>query len=142
MSFNRVKNNKIILYIILLLYSFLFTMTNFVAINTDSQIFDYTFHAGRIVGLAQALANKDWLPNLNFIFVHGAGYAVPMFYGNWQFYIPAIIFRLTKLITLSYATYAFLLIVSTVFSSYYVVNKMTNNKKRAVAHSPLSKLDS
>lgn len=133
MSFNRVKNNKIILYIILLLYSFLFTMTNFVAINTDSQIFDYTFHAGRIVGLAQSLANKDWLPNLNFIFVHGAGYAVPMFYGNWQFYIPAIIFRLTKLITLSYAAYAFLLIVSTVFSSYYVVNNMTNNKKRAVA---------
>ncbi|WP_143888235.1 hypothetical protein [Streptococcus lutetiensis] len=130
MEFKKFKKN-VAVYFILIIYSFLFTAVNFTAINTDSQIFDYTFHAGRIVGLAQSLANADWLPNLNFVFVHGAGYAVPMFYGNWQLYIPAIVFRVTKLITLSYASYALLLILLTVLSSYYVMNKMTHNKKRA-----------
>lgn len=119
-------------YFTLLIYSILFTGISYISINTTSQIYDYSFHLARIIGLAQSIQNNDWLPNLNFLFLNGAGYAVPMFYGNWMFYIPALVFLATKVGTLAFTSFVFLLTLATSFTSYYAASKITGSKKRAL----------
>lgn len=91
-------------YVTLFVYALLMTLISYISINTNSQIYDYPFHMARIVGLAQSIANGDVLPNLNFLFTHGSGYAVPMFYGNGVLYIPALVYLLTKVATHAFAS--------------------------------------
>ena len=89
-------------YLYLFIYSIFFTVISYNSANLSSIIYDYPFHLGRIVGLAQSIHNNDFLPSLNYVFLKGSGYAVPMFYGNWVLYFPAIIFMKTKVATLSF----------------------------------------
>lgn len=125
-------------YFILLVFSLFMTAISYISINTSSQIYDYNFHLGRIVGLAQSIRNNDLLPNLNFSFVHNAGYAVPMFYGNWILYPSAVVFILTKIGTLAFATYAFIIMLLTSYSAYFSVYHITGSSKRAYAFALVS----
>lgn len=119
-------------YIILAIFAIVLTAISYVPINTNSQIYDYPFHMARIVGLAQSIANGDWLPNLNYLFTHGSGYAVPMFYGNGILYLPALVYLVTKVGTLAYTTYAFIIILATTCTSYYSLFQMTGDKAKAI----------
>lgn len=86
----------------------------------------------RIVGLAQSIANGDYLPNLNFLFTHGSGYAVPMFYGNFMLYLPALVYLVTKVGTFAFTSYAFIIIVTTTWTSYYSLYQITQDSKKSV----------
>ena len=119
-------------YFSLFVYSILFTAISYVSMNTSSQIYDYPFHLARIIGLSQSIKNNDWLPNLNYLFLNGAGYGVPMFYGNWMFYLPALVFLLTKIGTLAFASFVWLLTFATACTSYFTVFKITGSKIRAL----------
>lgn len=68
MSIKNIYKNS---YLYLFIYSIVFIIISFVSVNSASIAYDYTFHIGRIVGLAQSLANKDFLPNLNYSFLKG-----------------------------------------------------------------------
>ncbi|MEI3023650.1 MAG: hypothetical protein V8T37_01320 [Streptococcus sp.] len=85
------------------------------------------FHLSRIVGLAESIEHWDLLPNLNFLFAFGTGYASPMFYGNWQFYPSAIVYMMTDG-NLAYSIFAFLITLRTSLTSYIVVSKIVKNK--------------
>lgn len=130
----RKNRNNIFLYpyLFLTLYAIVITIISYIAINTNSQIYDYPFHMARIVGLAQSISNNDILPNLNFLFAKGAGYAVSMFYGNAILYIPALVYLITKVGTISFASYAFIIILATTWTSYYSLNQITNNNLKSI----------
>lgn len=119
-------------YLTLFVYALLMTVISYVSINTNSQIYDYPFHMARIVGLAQSIANGDLLPNLNFLFTHGSGYAVPMFYGNGVLYIPALVYLVTRVGTVAFASYAFIIMWATATTSYFCLYKMTQNKAKSM----------
>ncbi|HEL1591626.1 hypothetical protein [Streptococcus suis] len=119
-------------YLTLFVYALLITVISYISINTNSQIYDYPFHMARIVGLAQLIANGDLLPNLNFLFTHGSGYAVPMFYGNGVLYIPALVYLVTRVGTVAFASYAFIIMWATATTSYFCLYKMTQNKTKSL----------
>lgn len=119
-------------YIVLLIYAIVLTGISYISINTSSQIYDYPFHMARIVGLAQSIAHHDYMPNLNFLFTHGSGYAVPMFYGNGMLYIPALVYLMTKMGTYAFTSYAFITILTTAWTSYYSLYQMTQNKTKSI----------
>lgn len=119
-------------YLYLLVYTGILAVISYGFINLGDRQHDYAYHVARMVGLAQSIAHGDWLPNLNFVFASGIGFASPMFYGNWQFYLPALLFILTKNASLSYTFFIFLVFLLTAFSSYYTVEKMTQDKVRAL----------
>ena len=109
--------------LILFFYSLLFVLVSHVAINTQSRVFDYVFHLTRIVGLSQSISHFDLLPNLNHILAFGTGYAVPMFYGNWQFYLPAFLFMLVQRADLAFDFFAFLLVFFHFFDKFLLLQK-------------------
>ncbi|HEM5491488.1 TPA: hypothetical protein U1617_002087 [Streptococcus suis] len=112
-------------YLYLFIYSILFTVISYNSANMSSIIYDYPFHLGRIVGLAQSIQNNDFLPSLNFVFLKGSGYGVPMFYGNWILYFPAIIFMKTKVASLAFAILVWQATFATVCTTYYTLKRMT-----------------
>ena len=118
--------------LILFFYSLLFVLVSHVAINTQSRVFDYVFHLTRIVGLSQSISHFDLLPNLNHIFAFGTGYAVPMFYGNWQFYLPALLFMLVQRADLAFDFFAFLLVFSTSLTSFYCFKKISQDSIKSL----------
>lgn len=115
-------------YLFLTIYSIFFTFVSFNVINFQSRTYDYVFHLSRIVGLAESIRNWDFLPNLNYIYAYGTGYASPMFYGNWQFYPSALVYIATKNGNLSYSIFALLIIFFTLITVYFVVTKISKNK--------------
>ena len=115
-------------YLFLTIYSIFFTIVSFNVINFQSRTYDYVFHLSRIVGLAESIRNWDFLPNLNYIYAYGTGYASPMFYGNWQFYPSALVYIATKDGNLSYSIFALLIIFFTLITVYFVVTKISKNK--------------
>ena len=76
-GFNQISNKLICL--LLTSYAILFTFVSFNLINFQSRSYDYVFHLTRIVGLAESIEHWDLLPNLNFLFAFGTGYASPCF---------------------------------------------------------------
>ncbi|MGT2948082.1 hypothetical protein [Streptococcus devriesei] len=130
---NKTKNIICNSYFVLLVYSVIFTGISYISINTNSQIFDYPFHMARILGLAQSISHNDFLPNLNFLYGFGVGYPVPMFYGNWLFYIPALVFLKTKVATMAFTSFAFILVILTTWVSYYSLYQITKSKPKSLA---------
>jgi len=124
--FNQISNKLV--YLLLTSYALIFTFISFNLINFQSRSYDYVFHLSRIVGLAESIEHWDLLPNLNFLFAFGTGYASPMFYGNWQFYPSAIVYMMTNDGNLAYSIFAFLFILGTSLTSYIVVSKIVKNK--------------
>lgn len=118
-------------YICLFIHSLILTVVSYIPINSNSQIFDYSFHMARIIGLAQSLDNGDYLPHLNYLFINASGYGVPMFYGNGLLYIPALVYLLSKTATVAFSSYAFLIILGSAWLSYYSLYQITNDKNRA-----------
>ena len=119
-------------YLFLTIYSIFFTFVSFNVINFQSRTYDYVFHLSRIVGLAESIRNWDFLPNLNYIYAYGTGYASPMFYGNWQFYPSALLYIATKNGNLSYSIFALLIIFFTLITVYFVITKISKNKMLGV----------
>lgn len=114
-------------YGLLFIFSVIFTFVSYYSSNVASAIYDYPFHLGRIVGLAQSIANQDYLPSLNYLFLNGSGYAVAMFYGNWLFYLPALVFLQTKVATFAFATFVWYSTFLTLCSSFYTLNKINQD---------------
>lgn len=121
-------NKNVFFYFYGFFWSIILTFFSFKLINYAS--YDYDFHLTRIVGLAQSIANRDFLPNLNFLFSYGTGYPVPMFYGNWQLYIPAITFIVTKSATFAYLIYGFFINFSLVTACIYVYSDISKDIKK------------
>lgn len=88
-------------YICLLLYALFYVFISQKSLQVEGSITDYQFHLVRMVGLAQSIRYGNWLPNLNEVFSYGTGYASAMFYGNWQFYVPALFYIATEQTTFS-----------------------------------------
>lgn len=128
MSVKTILKNS---YLYLFIYSIVFIIISFVSANIASIIYDYPFHTGRIVGLAQSLKNGDILPNLNYLFLKGSGYGLQMFYGNWMFYFPALFYLKTKVATFAFAAFVWQSTFATSCTTYFVVNKMTEDKFRS-----------
>ena len=128
MSLRNIFKNS---YFYLFLFSILFTLVSFVSVNVASIVYDYPFHMGRIIGLAQSVANKDILPNLNYLFLRGSGYGLPMFYGNWMFYFPALVFLKTKVATFAFAAFVWQSVLFTSYTTHFAVEKMTGDKLRS-----------
>lgn len=124
--FNQISNKLV--YLLLTSYALIFTFVSFNLINFQSRSYDYVFHLSRIVGLAESIEHWDLLPNLNFLFAFGTGYASPMFYGNWQFYPSAIVYMMTNDGNLAYSIFAFLITLGTSLTSYIVISKIVKNK--------------
>lgn len=55
---------------------------------------DFGFHRLRLMGLVQSINSGDFFPKINYIMAKGLGYGVPMFYGQWFFYFPALLISL------------------------------------------------
>ena len=117
-------------YLYLLLYAILYTLVSQRSLQVEGAITDYYFHLGRMVGLAQSIKYGNWLPNLNEVFSYGVGYASAMFYGNWQFYIPALFYIATEQATFSYSIFIFLLVLSSIWSTYLVFSRMSKDKQK------------
>ncbi|WP_315306314.1 hypothetical protein [Enterococcus devriesei] len=113
-------------YLLCIIWAAIFTLISYRVVNLNG--FDYEFHLSRIVGLAQSIQNFDFLPNLNFIFSHGTGYASPMFYGNWQLYIPAITYIITKNAIIAFTYYGFFINSLTVIACFFVYKDISQEE--------------
>ncbi|MGT2933929.1 hypothetical protein [Streptococcus catagoni] len=122
------ENHSIILSLILLVWSVIFASVSMTVINGYVPAYDFNFHLARIVGLAQSFHYGDFLPSLNNIFSWGTGYASNMFYGNWQFYIPAFFYLLTKNTIIAYGIFGWMLILFDSFSTYFFLSKISKKK--------------
>lgn len=125
-------------YLTLLAFSALFALISIFYINVGDLQHDYMFHLGRLAGLVQSFEHGDFLPNLNFAFTSGVGYASPMFYGNWQLYLPALLYLLIPNVLVVYTFYAFLLTYALACSMYFTVVKIGHRPKRALTAALLS----
>lgn len=121
-----------IYYLLLFFYSILYTVLSYPLIHFQSHTYDYVFHMTRMVGLAESLQHWDFLPNLNFMYAYGTGYASPMFYGNWQFYPSALLYLLTDDALLAYSFFAFLLVFAGMAASFLCIYKISQNKSTAL----------
>lgn len=119
-------------YLFVLIYVIILVMFSYTFINLGDRQHDYSYHLARMIGLAQSISHGDWLPNLNFVFAKGIGFASPMFYGNWQFYLPALVFLVTKNASVAYTSFIFLVYLLTSYSSYYTVEKIAKDKVRGL----------
>lgn len=122
-------------YFILGCYSLIVAVISHYFINVGDLQHDYGYHLARLVGLAQSIKNGDYLPNLNFVFGNNIGYASPMFYGNWQFYFPSIIYLLTRSASIAYTSFAFELLLFLTWSSFFSVKGMINNERKGLLFS-------
>lgn len=122
--------SRIIPVILLIVWSIAIAKFSVNVINGANN-YDMRFHLARIVGLAQSIHNGDILPNINNIFSWGTGYASNMFYGNWQLYIPALVFIKTQNILFSFSVLAFTIIALECFTTYYFIGKIVNNKQKS-----------
>lgn len=127
------ENSKSLPYIILFAWSLVFVMLSFVYINTGDFIHDYPFHLGRIAGLAQSLAHGDFLPDLNFAFVRGMGYGVPMFYGSWLLYLPALVYLIAPNAQLAYSVLVLCIVYGLAASLYFAIHAIGRCPKKALA---------
>lgn len=122
-------NSKKKYYVLGIVWSIIFSIVSYRIINRSG--FDYGFHMARIVGLAQSIRNFNFLPNINFIFSFGTGYASPMFYGNCPLYIPAIIYVFTKSTLLAYTVYGSLINIFTFISAFFVYSDISGKKQES-----------
>lgn len=127
------ENSKSLPYLILFAWALAFVLISFVYINTGDFTHDYPFHLGRLSGLAQSFAQGDYLPDLNFVFIRGMGYGVPMFYGNWLFYLPALVYLIVPSAQIAYAILALILVYGLCVSMYFSVNAIGRHPKKALA---------
>ncbi len=125
-------------YLTLLAFSAVFALISIFYINVGDLQHDYTFHLGRLAGLVQSFEHGDFLPNLNFAFTSGVGYASPMFYGNWQLYLPALLYLVIPNVLVVYTFYAFLLTYALACAMYFAVVKIGHRPKRALTAAFLS----
>lgn len=72
---------------------FLFISLVYVYINSYYLVsgVDFNFHLYRSAGLIQSLENGDYFPKINYFMANRLGYGVPLFYGQYFLYIPAIL---------------------------------------------------
>lgn len=132
-TFQRVLG-KCFPYGVLFLYCLIFVVICNTYINAGDFVHDYGFHLGRIVGLAQAFQNGDFLPSLNFVFEKGVGYASPIFYGNWMLYLPALLYLAIPNVTIVYSFYIFLIVLASSWSAYWVAQKLNASSKNALLY--------
>lgn len=118
-------------WLYLCLFAAGFTLISFLFINVGDLRHDYGFHLARITGLAQSISHGDWLPSLTYVFEGGIGYASPMFYGNWQFYLPALFYLAVRNAPMTYAFFVFLLSTATACSGFWAVKKMGGTSQKA-----------
>ncbi|WP_236560063.1 hypothetical protein [Streptococcus halichoeri] len=129
-SLNKEHDKKVAApFALLFLYTVVIIACSYQVITRQDS--DLAFHMARIAGLAQSLRHGDFLPNLNFLFGNGVGYAVPMFYGQWLLYLPAGLFLLTKSITFAYVGYAFFLTLVSVYGTFIIFRTISHNQSLA-----------
>ena len=89
---------------------------------------DAQFHLARVQSLAVAFENGDWFPKIFPHLYDDFGYAISLFYSDFFLYIPALLTLCGVNILTSYKIYNVLIIVATVFSTYYCANKLLNDR--------------
>mgnify|MGYP003296208888 CR=1 FL=1 len=103
---------------------------------------DLNFHVSRIYGIVQGLKNGNFpvfiYPNYNYNY----GYASPIFYCDFFFYIPALLNLIGIKLFTTYKIFLILINASILCSMYFVIYKLTNSKKTASISSSLYLLSS
>lgn len=93
---------------------------------------DFTFHRLRLAGLVQSMKNGDLFPKINYIMCMQHGYGVPMFYGQWWMYLPALL----MLMGMSFNKAWLAAMAATYFVAccinYYVAVKLGATVKKAI----------
>ena len=88
---------------------------------------DTFFHLSRIEGYAQAINNNDFFPSIYPFKNNNYGYISPTFYCDVLLLLPAILYNLGIPIVISYKIFLFILAIITVYTTYKLVSKFTNN---------------
>lgn len=93
---------------------------------------DIMFHRARLLGLVQSIKHGDILPKINFAMCNGHGYGVPMFYGQWWMYFPAVLMLAGMRFTGAWI--CTIVCVYTIFSviNHKIAISFGNGKKMAV----------
>ena len=89
---------------------------------------DFYFHITRVEQLVIAFKNGDWFPRIFPHMYDNFGYAVSLFYSDFFLYIPALLTYIGVEVLLSYKIYSVIIVLATVFSSYYCVNKLLKDR--------------
>lgn len=89
---------------------------------------DLAFHVGRVENIVIAFKNGDWFPRIFPHMYDNFGYAVSLFYSDFFLYIPALLTYIGVEVLLSYKIYSVIIVLATVFSSYYCVNKLLKDR--------------
>ena len=89
---------------------------------------DLAFHLMRIEGLKSGLQSGMFPVKIQPNWLHGHGYAVSVFYGDFFLYIPAILRLFGVSIQSAYQFYVLLVNTATVFIAYWCFSKMSTKK--------------
>lgn len=114
------------------------TLVLLVVINSVWLIFkglpfqhDIEFHYSRMISLANTIKNGDILALVHDAF-YGHGYALGIFYGNFFFYIPALLCIIGIPKILSFKLFYILINIGTVIITYFSMKGIIKDKKVSV----------
>lgn len=92
---------------------------------------DIEFHYSRMISLANTIKNGDILALVHDAF-YGHGYALGIFYGNFFFYIPALLCLIGIPKMLSFKLFYILINIGTVIITYFSMKGIIKDKKVSV----------
>ena len=122
---NNFKNHKKIIFFMLI---FALSLCWILLLPYTLKTHDAQFHLARVQSLVTAFENGDWFPKIFPHLYDDFGYAISLFYSDFFLYIPALLTLCGVNILTSYKIYNVLIIVATVFSTYYCANKLLNDR--------------
>ena len=123
------KDNKYLVLISFICIGYLcIPLMNTMIIQGD----DLVYHLLRIENISEGLQNGQLPVRIGPVFMDGYGYASSLCYPEFFLYIPAFL-RLTGMsMEICYKIFLVLTIIGAYISSFYCVNKIAHDKKKAV----------
>ena len=122
-----IKKNKVLL----ILLSIILLSSVWLITKGMPYAHDIGFHYARLVGLSTTIKNGDFLALIHDAF-YGYGYANGIFYGNFYFYIPALINILGISSMSSFKIFYLLINIATTLITYFCAKSIIKDKKTAI----------
>lgn len=122
----KIKKNKILPYLIIMLFGILTTMPLF-TMNL-SEYNEFRIHIGRVTSVKEIIQNGVFPPFLSYKHMLDFGYALNIFYGSLTTYIPILISFFTSTNTMAIKIFTLLTVILSGYTMYRFVYKVTNKK--------------
>lgn len=129
-TIEKIKNSKIIPYVIIIIVAIIVTFPLFKMTLSDYN--EFRIHINRVSAIKQVIGEGLFPPTINSKYMNGFGYALNIFYGPITTYIPIIISLFTNSSILSIKIFTVLTVILSGITMYILIKRITNRKLPAL----------